>query len=143
MKIFEKIMAVCALVLALLAAQGCGNGEKKAEMGPEEAAEAFLRAVAAGDFETAAALCDVSTMNEYIEGCAQAWSMLQDEDGNTYEIATGMLKDAEFTVEDTIKEGDRRHMIFRLSFNGEEKKKLVIMRKEEGAWKVETITDRP
>ena len=143
MKIFDRIMAVCLLALAMSAAISCGSSEKKAEMGPEETAEAFFRAIAAGDFETAAALCDASTMNEYIEGCSQAWSMLQEEDGDIYEIATGMLTDAKFTVEDVVKEGDRRHVFFRLSFNGEEKKKLVIMEKEEGAWKVETITDRP
>ena len=133
-------MTICTAIV-LLAAQGCSE-QKKAELGPEQTVETFCRAVAGGDFETATSLCDISSMKEYIEEYEQAWSMLQKKDGGIFEIAAEMLADAEFTVEDMIKEGERRHIFFRLNFKGEEKKKLAIIRKEEGAWKVEAIIDR-
>ena len=136
-----KRWIICFAVAGMMAA-GCGE-KKKVEMGPEETVEAFCRAVAGGDFETAMSLCDSLSMKEYVDGYVRTLDMLKQRDSSSVAIAAATVAEAEFIVEDTIKEGDSRHIFFRLRLDGKEKKKLATLKKEEGAWKVETIIDRP
>ena len=138
----EMRRGIFGIMVAVVMIAGCGGG-KQTVMGPEETVEAFCRAVSVGKFDEAMSLCDTMTMKKYIDTYAQAWDVLEKKDSNTLAIAAASLAEAEFMIEDIIKEGDRRHVFFRLTFNGEEKQKLAITRKEEGAWKVETIIDRP
>ena len=136
-----RIFAAAAAVA--LAVAGCGRKQAENVMGPQETVEAFCRAVAGGEFEVAMNLCDMDTMEEYIGSYARAWEAAKEQDGGAAAIAAGMVSEMEMDFEDIIKEGDRRHVFFRMSLGGEEKKKLAILRKEEGEWKVETVTDRP
>lgn len=136
-----RIFAAAAAVA--LAAAGCGRKQAENVMGPQETVEAFCRAVAGGEFEVAMDLCDMDTMEEYIGSYARAWEAAKEQDGGAAAIAAGMVSEMEMDFEDIIKEGDSRHVFFRMSLGGEEKKKLAILRKEEGEWKVETVTDRP
>ena len=136
-----KRWIVCFAVVGMMAA-GCGE-QKKVEMGPEETVEAFCRAVAGGDFETAMSLCDSLSMKEYVDGYVRTLDMLKQRDSSAVAIASAVVAEAEFIFEDTVKEGDSRHIFYRMSLDSREKKKLAILKKEEGAWKVETIIDRP
>lgn len=136
-----KRWIVCFAVVGMMAA-GCGE-QKKVEMGPEETVEAFCRAVAGGDFETAMSLCDSLSMKEYVDGYVRTLDMLKQRDSSAAAIASAVVAEAEFIFEDTVKEGDSRHIFYRMSLDSREKKKLAILKKEEGAWKVETIIDRP
>lgn len=129
-------------VAVMMAACGRKDGSKAAMMGPEETAVEFCRAVAGGDFAGAAALCDTLTMKEYISSQEKAWSMLHKADSSAYRIAVGLLAEAEMTVEEVIREGDERHVFLTIVFEENRKDKQVILKKEEGEWKVTAITDR-
>lgn len=137
-----KCLLISFMAAAMLAACGRNDGRKIAEMGPEETAVEFCRAVAGGDFAGASALCDTLTMKAYIEGQEKAWSMLHKADSSAYRIAVGLLAEAEMTVEDVVKKGDERHIFLTIGFEENRKGKLVILKKEEGEWKVTEITDR-
>lgn len=131
-----------AAVAVMMAACGRKDGRKAVEMGPEETAVEFCRAVAGGDFAKASALCDTLAMKEYIDGQEQAWSMLQKADSSAFGIAVGMLAEADMTVEDVMKDGDGRQVLLTIGFGENRKNKQVILKKEEGEWKVTAITDR-
>lgn len=131
-----------AAVAAMMAACGRKDGRKVVEMGPEETAVEFCRAVAGGDFDGASALCDTLTMKDYISSQEKAWSMLHKVDSSAYRIAVGLLAEAEMTVEEVIKKGDERHVFLSIGFEENTKEKQVILKKEEGEWKVTAITDR-
>lgn len=136
-KIFiVALVGICALM------QGCRSAEEKKEMGPEEVAESFCRAVAGGDFGQAWALCDTVAMKDYLNEQEASWNMLEQVDSSAFSIASEMLRNIDFTVEDIVKEGEERHLFTSIGFNGSNKGKLIILKKEEGEWKVSQIADR-
>ncbi len=135
----KAFLAGAAAVMMLMAA-GCGE-KKAAVMGPDETVEAFCRAVAAGRFEEAKSLCDTVTMKGYIEKYAQAWNMLTEKDSKATAIASASLADADIMVEDIAKDGDRRIITYVIAAGDMDKKKTATVRKEDGVWKVERITD--
>lgn len=134
-----------ALTVLLLMAAGCGernSGSTDVALGPEETVEAFCRAVAGSDFEKAMSLCDTTTMKGYIRQYAQAWDMMARTDSGATAIAAASLADAEFIVEDIARDGDKRTVTYTIAAGKDmNKKKTAVVRKEEGAWKVEKITD--
>lgn len=141
----RNIISTVVATVVMLALTACGNGkaDKIAEMGPEQTLEAFCRAVASGEFDKATVLCDTTAMKEYIEAYAQAWEMQAKADSSATAIAGAVLSDAEITIEDVIREGERRHIIYIMDAgNGLRKDKKATVKKEEGVWKVEQITDR-
>lgn len=141
----RNIISTVAAAAVMLAVTACGSGktDKVAEMGPEQTLEAFCRAVAAGEFDKATALCDTTAMKEYIEAYVQAWEMQAKADSSATAIAGAVLSEAEITVEDVTREGEKRHILYIMDAgNGLMKEKKATVKKEEGAWKVEQITDR-
>lgn len=141
----RNIISTVVATVVMLALTACGNGkaDKVTEMGPEQTLEAFCRAVASGEFDKATVLCDTTAMKEYIEAYAQAWEMQAKADSSATAIAGAVLSDAEITIEDVIREGERRHIIYIMDAgNGLRKDKKATVKKEEGVWKVEQITDR-
>lgn len=141
----RKAFLATAAALMLLAA-GCRGREEKntgAVLGPEQTVEAFCKAVAAGKIDGAMALCDTMTMKGYIESYTTAWDMQTRTDSSATAIAAAVLADAEFTVEDVVKDGDKRHILYIMDAgNGLKKEKKATVRKDDGVWKVEQITDR-
>ena len=131
------LIGVCAVMY------GCGNNaqEKKA-MEPEEVAEQFCRAVAGGEFGQALELCDTVAMKDYLNEQKATWKMLEQVDSSAFSIASEMLRNIDFTVDDIVKEGEERHVFCSMNFNGSIKGKLIILKKEEGEWKVSQIADR-
>ena len=133
-----------ALTALLLMAAGCGErngGSTDVALGPEETVEAFCRAVAGCDFEKAMSLCDTTAMKGYIGQYARAWDMMARKDSGATAIAAASLADAEFIVEDMARDGDKRTVTYTIAAGKGMKKKTAVVRKEEGAWKVEKITD--
>ncbi len=126
----------CAAFLALAS---CGG--KKEAMNPEAVTEAFCRAVAAGDFDMARSLCDTVSMNDYLENCRMAMNSLQKEDSCAFAIATGILSGAEFEVMNVEKDGDGRTVRYRLAAEGCAKTRNATLKKEEGEWRVTSISD--
>ena len=133
---FLKISAVAAGLICLF---GCG--ETSAELGPVETVEAFCKAVTVGQWEEAEALCDTETMGEYLDSHKEAWEELQKEDSNVVSIAQSIIAGTVLTVVNTHKEDDKRVVEYTLTADGNSKVRKATLRKEEGAWKVEKITN--
>ena len=145
-----KFMVAAAMVVVTLVVAGCGGGqekkgaEKRAEMGPEGTVEAFCRAVAGGDFAAAKALCDTVAMNWYLERYAEALDAQVHRDSGAVAIAAAELAKTVFTVDDIVRDGESRHVHYTIcAGEGMSKKKTATVKKIEGVWKVEEITDRP
>ena len=133
------ILRINAVVAGIAILAGCGRGEKA--MGPEETVEAFCRAVTAGQWSQAEALCDTLSMKEYIDSHKEAWATLQAEDSCTLAIAEAILADTVMTVEEVRKEDDRRVVSYTLAADGNSKTRMAVLKKEAGEWRVERITD--
>jgi len=110
-------------------------------MGPEETVEAFCRAVTAGQWSQAEALCDTLSMKEYMDSHKEAWATLQAEDSCTLAIAEAILADTVMTIEEVRKEDDRRVVSYTLAADGNSKTRMAVLKKEAGEWRVERITD--
>ena len=143
-KIINKFIIATITVGITLMVAGCGGGEKAgAETGPEGTVEAFCRAVAGGDFDKAKALCDTVAMKGYIERYAAELATQARRDSSAVAIAAAELAKAAFTVDDIVRDGESRHVHYTMSTaDGMDKKKTATVKKIEGVWKVEEITDR-
>ncbi|MBQ7811338.1 MAG: DUF4878 domain-containing protein [Bacteroidales bacterium] len=139
-KTFIGGVALGAVAAFLFLTGGCKGGQS-VEMGPAEVVEAFNRAVTAGDFEKASELCDTVAMKDYLDSYKEAWEVLSAEDSTVLSIASSILEKAVTDVTEVRKEGDRRTVIYTLEADGHSKTRKATVRKEEGEWRVERITD--
>ncbi len=119
----------------------CGNAEDKKEMGPEAVVEAFNRAVTAGDFDTACSLCDTVSMKGYLDSYIEAWETLQKEDSSALAIASSLLSGAVLEISKVEKDGEGKVVYYTLEADGHRKERKATVKKEEGEWKVQEITD--
>lgn len=133
------VLWINVAVLVILA--GCKGAEKEKVMGPEQTVEAFCRAVTAGEWAEAEALCDTLSMKEYLDSYKEAWETLHKEDSCAMAIAKGILAGTVMSVDDIRKEDDRRIISYTLTADGNRKARKAVVRKEEGAWRVERISD--
>lgn len=117
------------------------NGSKESEMGPEAVVEAFSRAVAAGDLEKAADLCDTVCMAAYLNRYQEAWESLHKKDSCVLGIASSILSDAQIRIEDTEKKDGHRIVRYTIETAGHTKTKTATLKKGEKGWIVEEITD--
>ena len=118
---------------------GCIQG-REIELGPGETLEMFYRELCAGDFDGAAELCDSLSMDGYIDGYRRAFVNC---DSTVRAIASDILSEMTVTVTDLEKNGQSRTIFYELTAaDGLNKEKVATLRKEEGAWKIEAITDR-
>ena len=142
MKIHDMTRAAL-LITAVLLTAGCGRKAESVEMGPAETLEAFFRSVSSGDFASAAALCDTLSMKDYISAYAEALNMQSGKDSSVAAIAAGILSEAEIMVDEVVRDNDRRLVHYTIDAGDElNKKKTATLKKDEGAWRVEKITDR-
>ena len=111
------------------------------EMGPTETVEEFCKAMTACQWEEAERLCISTSMKEYIEDYRQAWIKLEKEDNGAAKVAKTLLESTIVTVKDVHKHDDKRVVTYTLETDGLSKTRQATLRKEEGAWRVETITD--
>ena len=134
--IFLKI-----LILAVLLS-GCKDVKQGEQiLGPEAVVETFCRAVASGDMEQAEELCDTVSMKGYLDAWTETWAELAVKDSSALRIAAGILSESTFTVTDVVKDGDRRIINYTLETGGKTKNRSAVVRKEEGEWRVESMTD--
>ena len=129
------------IVAVLVILTGCKGAEKEKVMGPEQTVEAFCRAVTAGEWAEAEALCDTLSMREYLDSYKEAWETLHKEDSCAMAIAKGILAGTVMSVDDIRKEDDRRIISYTLTADGNRKARKAVVSKEEGAWRVERISD--
>ena len=134
---------VIGVILSLTLLRRGDKDSPDKELGPGETIELFCRTVASGDFKGAYALCDTTTMKDYIQNCSRAWNMLQKQDSNALGIASGILSDMQIEIDDISKDGNSRSVFYTINAGeGLSKQKVAIVRKEEGEWKVSEIIDR-
>lgn len=139
------IYNVCGQIALLSALMliGFGKRDTGGPMKPEEVTETFCRAVAAGDIEAARTLCDTISMKEYMDACRMTWEEAVKQDSTAAAIAKGIMDSMEFRTDDVSKDGNTRIVAYTISTtDGQGKSKEARLRKEEGAWIVERITDR-
>ena len=134
------ILLEILMIAAMLS--GCRGGEQVEQvLGPEAVIEAFCRAVASGDMEQAGELCDTVSMKGYLETWTETWSELTRKDSSALRIAAGILSESTFTVTNVVKDGDRRIITYTLETGDKGKSRSAVVRKEEGEWRVESMTD--
>jgi hypothetical protein len=134
------IFFVNVAVAGMVVLTGCSGGKEKA-MGPEETVETFCRAMATGEWKEAEALCDTVSMREYLNSYKDTWEVLLKEEGRVMEIAQVLLAETATTIKDVRREDDRRIVSYTLTVDGNCKTREATLRKEEGAWRVERISD--
>ena len=135
----RKILMMVAV--AVMAAACGGNGGGKAD-GPEAVVTAFSKAVAAGQWEEAYELCDTLSMKEYISANQQAWEYLEKADSNAMKIAAQLMADVNVEILDVEKVDGGRQVHYAIEIDEMRKeRKAVVVKNEEGAWKVTAITD--
>ena len=135
----RKILMMAAVAMMAVACGGKGGG--KAD-GPEAVVAAFSKAVAAGQWEEAYGLCDTLSMKEYISANRQAWEYLEKADSNAMKIAAELMGQAVVEVIDVDKVDGGRQVHYAIELEGMRKeRKAIVMKNEEGAWKVTAVTD--
>lgn len=128
------IMAGIAAILT-----GCFQN-KGEELGPEDTLRSFYTELCAGDFGKAESLCDSLTMDGYLDGFRKVWD---ESDSSVCAIASDILSEMAVAVTDVEKNGHNRTIFYELTaLDGQNKEKVATLRKEEGGWKIERITDR-
>ena len=135
----SRFLKISAVAVGLTCLFGCS--EKSAELGPVETVEAFCKAITVGEWDKAETLCDTGSMGDYLDSHKEAWEELQKEDSNIVSIAQSIVAGTVLTVVDTYKEDDKRVVEYTLTADGNSKVRKATLRKEEGAWKVEKITN--
>lgn len=143
----KLIYMICGLIAigtaAALLISGNGKTEGSGPIRPEEVTEAFCRAIASGDMKTACTLCDIISMKEYMDACRSTWEEAMKQDSTAAAIAKGIMDAMEFRTDDVSKDGNIRIVTYTIRTpEGQCKSKEARLRKEEGAWIVERITDR-
>lgn len=136
----SKITFIIYAIVGVMCMAGCG-GAKSEEMGPAETVAAFCKAMAAGQWEDAEALCDTDQMREYIDGYKEAWAAMEKEGGNIAALAGALIAQTQVRIDDMHREDDKRVVTYTLSVDDLEKTRKATLKKEEKAWRVEKITD--
>jgi hypothetical protein len=137
----RRIREFFMVAVAAVAVACAGNGGGKAD-GPEAVVTAFSKAVAAGQWEEAYGLCDTLSMKEYISANQLAWEHLEKADSNAMKIAAQLMAEAAVEVLNVEKVDGGRQVHYAIELEGMRKeRKAVVMKNEEGAWKVTAITD--
>ena len=141
MKYAAAIVTAAGCMGASALLTGCGTDRQKKVLSPEETVEAFTRHIVAGEFDKARSLCDTVMMKDYIDGWMQTWEKLQQKDSSALVIASSFLAGADITIERSEKSDAGKDVYYCIETEGQSKKRMAKVRKEEGEWRVETITD--
>ena len=82
-------------------------------------------------------------MKAYIDTYRSVFESFSEENEKAAAIASGILGDMDFSVENMTKEGGKRIVFYTIGLSdGMKRNKVATLMKVEGAWKVETVTDR-
>ena len=132
-----------AILVSLTVLAGCTGSRKAKEMGPAETVEAFCKALVSGEYDEAFSFCDSLQMQSYIDNIRAAFNEAARRDSSAAAIAASILKEAQVEIGEISKEQDKRMVNYTIIINEDLKKeKIASMKKEEGEWKIEAITDR-
>lgn len=134
------ILFLFVVMFAISIFKTCTGKDRTMELSPEGTLETFYKSLCSGDFGHAGSMCDTLKMEEYIDRFQDAWEA---NDSTIRIIASDILSGMTVTVTDSEKDGQTRTIFYELSStDGSGKEKVATLRKEEGEWKIEQITDR-
>lgn len=134
------ILTLFVVMFGISLVRTCNSRNGLEDMGPEATLEAFYKELCAGEFDRAMSLCDTLGMEEYINGFRLEWER---NDSTVSDMASAILSEMSVTVTDTEKDGQTRTVFYELAISdSRSKEKVATLSKEEGAWKIEEITDR-
>ncbi len=137
--IIYSSIAIALMIAAVLIFRD--KGGKEMESSPEAVVEAFTKAISSGDFEKAYDLCDTTAMKGYLENWIRIREQMQKRDSNALAIASSILSEAAITIEGSEKTDGGRKIYYRVEAEGISKQKAAVVKKEEGEWRVEAVTD--
>ena len=141
LKIMRGRYIIVMMATAVMAVSCGGDVRQKAD-GPEAVVTSFNLAMASGDWEEASQLCDTSSMKGYIAAYQQAWDYLHQQDSSVAMIASQMLSAASIEVLKVEKVEGSREVTYTIGTEGlQKRRKAIVNKNEEGAWKVTAITD--
>ena len=129
------------LMICVAAAASCGHRGGEKEDSPETVMAAFNRAVESGDFAKAWTMVDSLGMKDYMESYQQAWDTLSQQDSTALSIAGTLLGGVVPDIRHIEKDGQQRRISYSLEAGGKTKQRKAVMKKEEGGWKIVSITD--
>jgi len=135
------VTAIALVIVLIIAFRGDSSSPAKAD-GPAQVVETFNRAITAGDFAKAATLCDTVSMRNYLESYQEAWQTINREDSTVLSIASDILSGAVLNIEDILTEDGKKVVLYTLEADGHSKTRQARLKKEEGEWRIEAITDR-
>lgn len=101
----------------------------------------FYSSLTSGDFDKAADLCDQATMESYLSSYKAEWEELKQADSTAHAEVMEMMKNTEIIVSEITEEEGRCQVTYRIEALGSTKIRTAELRKEEGEWLVEKITD--
>ena len=134
-----KMKRIIVLATVAVITAGCFQGNKS-ETGPRETLETFYIHLCNGDFDGAGSHCLKPEMDGYLEDFRTAW---EKNDSTVIVITSDILSEMTITITDEEKNGESRSIFYKLtSTDSHSKEKIATLKKEEGAWKIEAITDR-
>jgi hypothetical protein len=134
-----KMRNILALAAIALITAGCFQGNES-EIGPQETLEAFYRSICSGDFDGAGNLCHKPEMDGYLENFRTTW---EKTDSTVAAMASDILSEMVIEVSDENDSGEKSSIFYKLTTSdGQSKEKVATLRKEEGTWKIEAITDK-
>lgn len=138
LRLNNHIMKRIAIILGIAATVAACSQNNETVLGPEDALEAFHKALYSGEFEQAKALCDTLGMKGYIDSFRTVWER---NDAAVTEIVSDIMSETQMKITDTKKSEEGRTIFYELTFDGKSKTKAASMKKEEGEWKIARITD--
>lgn len=132
-------LAVLAAFLFLSGGGSSSDAEKK--LGPEGVVEEFTHAMKTGEFEKAFAMCDTTSMKDYMNAYMQKWNALSQKDSASFVSTMEILSGAELHFAGMEEKDGTCTVDYLLEMEGIRKGHQARLRKEAGEWKVVEITD--
>lgn len=134
-----------AVIFALIAIHNLSSGEgsvdKAGRNSPENTLENFYAAMKTGDFETAMNLCDSTSLHGYLSAYKQSWQEMTQKDSAEFAAIASILANTELVITEAKEEDGVCFMSYTLTMDGMKKQCNATVKKEEGEWKVATITN--
>lgn len=142
----KKVCIYLFMAATMFCVAGCA-GRQSTETGPEQTVTAFNEAMAQGRFGDAAALCDTLLMDGYLKRYADRWDKAMKADSGTVAAAYSLLSGISTDIVSVEKDGDERVVCYTVGIpglygteNAAGKARRAILRKEEGEWRIKSVT---
>lgn len=119
---------------------GCAGVDGTA---PEQVVSAFNEALIQGRFGDAASLCDTLLMDGYLKRYEAGWKRAAKMNGRLTSAAQSALADIRTEIVSVEKDGDKRVVCYKVGIPGSThaKVKKAVLGKEEGEWRIKSVTE--